>query len=129
MHLKILLPAGVLLEEEVEKVTAEAQNGYFTMLPRHIDFVAALVPGIFSYLTPAGEERYLAVDDGIVVKQGGQVYVSTARAVPGEDLAYLQETVENELKVLGESEKKARTVMSRLEADTLRRFTRLGGER
>lgn len=129
MHLKILLPAGVLLEEEVEKVTAEAQNGYFTMLPRHIDFVAALVPGIFSYLTPAGEERYLAVDEGIVVKQGGQVYVSTARAVPGEDLAYLQETVENELKVLGESEKKARTVMSRLEADTLRRFTRMGGER
>jgi len=129
LHLKILLPAGVLLEEEVEKVTAEAQNGYFTMLPRHIDFVAALVPGIFSYLTPAGEERYLAVDEGIVVKQGGQVYVSTARAVPGEDLAYLQETVENELKVLGESEKKARTVMSRLEADTLRRFTRMGGER
>jgi hypothetical protein len=33
------------------------------------------------------------------------------------------------MKQLGESEKKARTVMARLEADTLRRFTRLGGER
>ncbi len=129
MNLKILLPSGVLLEEEVAQVTAEAQNGYFTMLPRHIDFVAALVPGIFSYLTPAGQERYLAIDEGIVVKQGRQVYVSAARAVPGDDLVYLQETVENELKTLGESEKKARTVMSRLEADTLRRFTRLGGER
>ncbi len=129
MNLKILLPSGVLLEEEVAQVTAEAQNGYFTMLPHHIDFVAALVPGIFSYLTPAGQERYLAIDEGVVVKQGKQVYVSAARAVPGDDLAYLQETVENELKALGESEKKARTVMSRLEVDTLRRFTRLGGER
>lgn len=129
MNLKILLPAGVLVDAEVEKVTAEAENGYFTMLPRHIDFVAALVPGIFLYLTPAGEERYLAIDEGIIVKQGDQVYVSAARAVTGEDLDYLQETVESELKVLDESEKKARIVMSRLEADTLRRFTRLGGER
>ncbi len=129
MNLKVLLPSEVLLDEKVEKVTAEAENGFFTMLPRHVDFVAALGPGIFSYLTPAGEERYLAIDEGVMVKQGDQVYVSAARAVPGEDLAYLQEKVEQELKVLGESEKKARTVMSRLEADTLRRFTRLGGER
>ena len=129
MNLKILLPAGVLVDEEVDKVTAEAENGYFTMLPRHIDFVAALVPGIFLYLTPAGEERYLAIDEGIIVKQGDQVYVSAARAVTGENLDYLQETVESELKVLDENEKKARIVMSRLEADTLRRFTRLGGER
>lgn len=129
MKLKILLPAGIFLEEAVQKVTAEAENGYFTMLPRHIDFVAALVPGIFTYLTAAGEERYLALDEGVIVKQGDRVYVSAARAVPGEDLEHLQDTVENEMTALGESEKKARTVMSRLEADTLRRFTRLGGER
>ncbi len=129
MNLKMLLPSGVLLEEEVVKVTAEAVNGFFTLLPRHIDFVAALVPGLFTYQSPGGAEYHLAVDEGILIKQGEQVYVSTARAVAGDDLARLQETVEDELKVLGESEKKARTVMSRLEADTLRRFTRLGGER
>ncbi len=128
MKLKILLPAEVLLEEEVEKVNAEAEDGYFTLLPRHIDFVAALVPGIFTYLTSGGEERYLALDEGILVKQGGLVYVSASRAVSGDDLEYLRDKVENELKVLGESEKKARTVMARLEVDTLRRFTRLGGE-
>ncbi len=129
LNLKILLPAGVQIETEVEKVSAEAQNGHFTLLPRHVDFVAALVPGIFYYLTPDGEEHFMALDEGILVKQGDQVYVSAARAVPGDDLEHLQETVESELKVLGESEKKARTVMARLEADTLRRFSRLGGER
>ena len=124
-----MLPAEVLLEEEVAQVTAEAENGFFTMLPRHIDFVASLVPGIFSYLTTAGEESFIALDEGIIVKQGDQVYVSATRAVSGDDLEHLQDTVENELKVLCESEKKARTVMARLEADTLRRFARLGGER
>lgn len=110
-------------------MTAEAENGFFTMLPRHVDFVASLVPGIFSYVTPAGEESFIALDEGVIVKQGDQVYVSAARAVSGDDLEHLQDTVENELKVLGESEKKARTVMARLEADTLRRFARLGGDR
>ncbi len=129
MNLKLLLPSGVLLDQKVAKVTAEAENGFFTLLPRHIDFVAALVPGLFAYQSPDGAEHYLAVDEGILVKQGEQVYISAARAVAGDDLDRLQETVESELKVLGESEKKARTVMSRLEADTLRRFTRLGGER
>jgi F-type H+-transporting ATPase subunit epsilon len=129
LKLKILLPAGVLLEEEVEQVTAEAENGFFTILPRHIDFVAALVPGIFYYLTPDDNESFLALDEGILVKQGDQVYVSATRAIYGDDLERLQDTVENEMKQLGESEKKARTVMARLEADTLRRFTRLGGER
>lgn len=112
----------------MEKVTAEAENGFFTILPRHIDFVAALTPSIFSYLSSGGKEHFLALDDGVLVKQGDRVYVSAARAVPGDDLQYLQETVEKELKVLSENEKKSRAVMSRLEADTLRRFSRLGGE-
>lgn len=129
LNLKILLPAGVQIKTEVEKVSAEAQNGHFTLLPRHVDFVAALVPGIFYYQTPDGEEHFLALDEGILVKQGDSVFVSAARAVPGDDLEHLEATVDNELKVLGESEKKARAVMARLEADTLRRFSRLGGER
>jgi F-type H+-transporting ATPase subunit epsilon len=129
LNLKILLPAGVQIETEVEKVSAEAQNGHFTLLPRHIDFVAALVPGIFYYQAPDGEEHFMALDEGILVKQGDQVFVSAARAVPGDDLEQLEATVDSELKVLGESEKKARAVMARLEADTLRRFSRLGGER
>ena len=91
--------------------------------------MSALVPGIFIYQEREGREHYLALDEGILVKQGSQVYVSASRAVSGDDLGELEDLVQNELKILGESEKKARTVMARLEADTLRRFTRLGGER
>lgn len=125
--LKVLLPAGILLDEEVLQVTAEAENGFFSILPRHIDFVAALVPGIFSYVTSANDEYFLALDEGILVKQGDKVFVSATRAVSGDDLEELEETVKKELSVMDENEKKARTVLARLEADTLRRFTRLGG--
>ncbi len=126
MKLKILLPTQVLLEQTVIKVTAEAVNGFFTLLPRHIDFVTSLVPSILYFYTESGEERYVAVDGGVLVKRGDEVFLSAARAVQGSDIEQLTELVERELKVLGESEKKARSVMARLESDTLRRFMQLG---
>jgi hypothetical protein len=46
MKLTILLPGEVFLEAEAAKVIAEAGNGSFCLLPRHVDFVAALVPGL-----------------------------------------------------------------------------------
>lgn len=127
--LKVLLPTQVLVEEAVNKITAEAENGFFTMLPRHIDFVSALVPGILTFVSESGEQRFLAVDEGILVKQGNEVLVSTARAISGENLEQLRKSVEAELKSLGESEKKARSVLARLEANALRRFSQLGGDR
>ncbi|MBD3308113.1 F0F1 ATP synthase subunit epsilon, partial [candidate division KSB3 bacterium] len=69
MKLRVLLPTRVLLDEEVTKVTAEAENGMFGILPRHVDFVTILVPGIVSFEID-GKEEFLAVDEGVLVKQG-----------------------------------------------------------
>ncbi len=41
-----------------------------------------LVPGIISYVTTDGEERFLALDEGVLIKQGDQVYVSAAGRCP-----------------------------------------------
>ena len=44
MHLTVLLPTEILLDAvDVSKIVAEAQDGFFCLLPRHVDFVAALV--------------------------------------------------------------------------------------
>lgn len=79
MRLKILLATEVLTDETVEKVTADGLHGSFTLLPRHTDVLAALVPGLVSYLLPGGEERFAAVDGGLMVKRGALVTVSTPR--------------------------------------------------
>ncbi len=122
MRLKLLLPERILLEQEVEKITAEAQNGSFTLLPRHVDFVAALVPGLLSFLTPDGEEEFLAIDEGILIKCEQDVLVSTRRAVRGPGLGVLQKTIDEEFQVLDERERKTRTALAQLEADLARRF-------
>ncbi|MBV7331646.1 F0F1 ATP synthase subunit epsilon [Chloroflexi bacterium TSY] len=93
IRLRILLPQRVLLDRNVSKVIAEAANGSFCLLPRHIDFVAPLVSGVLFFETPKGEETFLAIDAGILVKKGADVFVSTPDAVVGPDLGSLRQTV------------------------------------
>lgn len=127
MKLKILLPTEVLVDEEVEKVTAEAENGAFGLLPNHIDFVTALVPGILSYESAGGSETFVAVDEGTLVKNGSEVLVSTRQAAKGKDLDSLQQTVEEKYKTLDDREKQARSAVARLEAGFMRGLIEVGG--
>jgi F-type H+-transporting ATPase subunit epsilon len=125
VQLKVMLPEKILLQAEVRKVVAEAADGSFGILPRHIDMVAALVPGLMSFEDRRGEEEFLAVDGGVLVKQGEQVLVSTRNAVRGPDLGTLRQTVRERFRNLDEMEKKARSAMARLEADVARGFLEL----
>ncbi|MGB8992069.1 MAG: F0F1 ATP synthase subunit epsilon [Desulfobaccales bacterium] len=126
MRLTVLLPTEILVDEEVAKVVAEAQNGSFCLLPRHIDFVAALVPGLLSFVKSAdGAEEFLAADEGLLVKCGPQVLVSTRQAVRGGELGLLRETVEKTFKVLTDQEKRTRTALANLEANFIRRLLKL----
>jgi F-type H+-transporting ATPase subunit epsilon len=122
MRLKILLPTEVLLDEEAGKVTAEAQNGFFCLLPAHIDFVTALVPGLLSFKSKEGEEIFVAVDEGVLVKEGQNVWVSTRNAMRGTELGRLRKTIEDTFKVLDDREKMARSTMAKIEAGFVRRF-------
>jgi F-type H+-transporting ATPase subunit epsilon len=122
MRLKILLPTEILLDEEVNRVTAEAQNGSFCLLSAHIDFVAALVPGLLSFVNSEGKEGFLAVDEGVLVKEGKNVSVSTRNAVRGPDLGSLRKTVEEQFKALDDREKAIRSAMAKIEANFVRRF-------
>jgi F-type H+-transporting ATPase subunit epsilon len=126
MKLTVILPTGVLVNQEVSKVTAEAENGSFCLLPRHIDFLAALVPGLLSFENEVGEEEFLAIDEGVLVKCGAEVMVSTRNAVRGVPLGQLRQAVEKQFRVLDEREQQARKVLTKLEADLVGRFIRLG---
>lgn len=119
------MPTKILLDRAVTKVIAEAENGYFCLLPRHIDFVATLVPGILSFQPPDGSEAFLAVDEGVLVKCGLDVFVSTRHAVQSDDLRLLKQTVDTQFRVLNEQEQKTRSVLAKLEAHIIRQFVEL----
>ncbi len=117
MRLKILLPYRVYAEiEQVSRLVVETTEGSYGLLPQRLDCVAALVPGILMYETATEGVKYIAIDDGVLVKEGKQVLVSVRNAIGGVDLGKLHELVEKEFKNLDDSEKKIRTVMAKLES-------------
>ncbi len=122
MRLEVLLPTRVLLDLEVSRVVAEAEDGAFGMLERHIDRAAALVPGVLIYEPTGQPERYLGVDEGLLVKCGEEVLVATASAVEGNDLDDLRRAVQQRFVELDEHERQARLALARLEAGIVRRF-------
>jgi F-type H+-transporting ATPase subunit epsilon len=120
MQLKVRLPGEILFEQEVTRIRAEAPNGWFGLLPRHIDFVTTLVPGVLIFESRGKAEEYLAIDSGILVKCGAEVAVSTRQAVRGVNLATLKQEVERQFLVRQESDKAARAVEAKLETDLVR---------
>jgi len=125
MRLRVWVPTEVFFDEEVTKVKAEAENGWFCILPRHIDFVTALVPGILSFQLPGNPTEYLAIDRGILVKCGPEVSVSTRNAVRGAGLDTLHEAVAKQFRILHEKEQAARLFEAKLEADLVRQLVQV----
>jgi F-type H+-transporting ATPase subunit epsilon len=125
MNLKILLPTEVFLEKEASKIVAEAGDGFFGLLPRHVDFVSALVPGIFTYWDRDDNEVFLAIDRGLLVKYGQEVLVSTRTAVSGVDLDELERLIEETFFEVDERDRTARSAVARMEADFIRRLVEL----
>ena len=129
MNLRILLPFRVFTGKSgVSRIVAETREGSFGLLPHRLDCVAALVPGILIYESEAEGERYVAVDEGVLVKIGPDVLVSVRRAASGTDLGQLRNTVEQEFLTLDEQERSVRTVLAKMEGDFIRRMAAFHNE-
>jgi len=122
IHLQIITPTHVALQQAVVKIIAETANGSFCLLPKHVDFVATLVPGILYCTDCEGLETYHAIGHGTLLKYGDQVQVATLMAIRGDNLEALQNTISEQFLLEHEQAAAARTSLARLEAGTLRRF-------
>lgn len=126
MNLRILLPYGVFAEiENVKKIVVETTAGSYGILPRRLDCTAALVTGILLYETESEGEKYVAVNEGILIKTGEQVSISVRNAIGNAPLGELKAMVEREMLELDELEVNARSVMAKLETGFLRNFQKL----
>ncbi|MFW6362998.1 MAG: F0F1 ATP synthase subunit epsilon [Spirochaeta sp.] len=122
MRLKVMLPTQILVDASVTRIVVETGHGSHGILPRHINFVAGTVPGILSFTEESGNERFLALDTGVLVKNGDEVLVSARSGIRGTELGQLRQAVEEELLAESEREKREQSVLARLESDFARRF-------
>jgi F-type H+-transporting ATPase subunit epsilon len=125
MQVILRLPTRTLFQGQATRLTAVAPNGGFGILPNHVDFVTALVPSVLTLCLTDGSEQIFGLDEGLLVKKGHTVSVAALRGVHGADLDSLQQTVETSFVQMDEEERQARSALSRLEADMVRRFAEL----
>jgi F-type H+-transporting ATPase subunit epsilon len=129
MNLKLLLPFQIFADKkDVLRIVAETCDGSFGLLPQRLDCVAALAPGILTYETEADGEVFVAVDEGVLVKTGLNVFVSVRRALGGKDLETLRDLIKQEFLTLDAHEQSVRAVMAKLETGFLRRFANFRDE-
>lgn len=116
MRVRIVTPLEVVLEREAGRLSARGAHGSFTLLPRHVDLVAALLPGLVTV-----DDEVLAVDEGLLVKQGPRVVLTVREAVVGAPLEALRRAVEDRFLNLDDRERRARSALALLQAGMLRR--------
>lgn len=125
MILKIFSPTNIILETQITKFDFEALDGYFTILPRHVDFVSAMPPNISKYQTTDGKIHYIACNRGILVKKADTLSISVHKAVLSDDLKTLSETIKTDFKAEEEERKELNTAMARLEVGLTKTFMKL----
>lgn len=126
MMLDLRTPGGPVVQEPVLTVKAWDASGAFALLPAHQPFVTVLEPCILIYRPEGGGERYVAVDGGILLLEGGQVTVVTHDAVPAESIESAGDATTGMLRARGELEAEATEAFADLTRTLVRELSTLG---
>lgn len=114
-----MTPEQILVDTYVTKIVADGRHGSFGLKPLHIDYTAALNPGLLLYYTLDEKENILAIGEGILVKCNDEVLISTLQAIEGTDLNRLEEEIRLKYRSREEKEEATHRALRRLEADLM----------
>jgi F-type H+-transporting ATPase subunit epsilon len=84
IRLRVVTPTRLVIDEEVDEVTAPGELGEFGVLPNHIAFLSTLVPGVLSY-KQGSQSEILAISGGYAeVLDNVMTVLATAAEFPAE---------------------------------------------
>jgi F-type H+-transporting ATPase subunit epsilon len=115
LELEILAPDQVILQARAIAVQAADASGRFGLRPGHEDFLTVLVPCLVRYRLENGEERFAAVDGGVLRLEGDRVSIVTRDAVVSERLDTVAVAASAMLDARKKKEQTARSGFTELE--------------
>lgn len=108
LHLKIITPKKIILEEDISSITLPSAEGEMTVLPKHQNLFALLQEGVMK-IKKGENEDYLAIGGGYLETDGKSVTVLVSRAYGQDEIDknLTDKAVESAKKVLAESKNHA----------------------
>jgi F-type H+-transporting ATPase subunit epsilon len=85
LKLEIITPQATVFSEDVHMVTLPAIEGQMGVYPHHLRLITQLVPGEV-IVTKDGQDRYLAVGEGLVEVADTHVAIVTDMAIPSDKI-------------------------------------------
>ncbi len=85
LKLEIITPQATVFSEDVHMVTLPAIDGQIGIYPHHLRLITQLVPGEV-IVTSDGQDRYLAVGEGLVEVAEDHVAIVTDMAIPSDKI-------------------------------------------
>jgi F-type H+-transporting ATPase subunit epsilon len=85
LRLEIVTPDATAYSEDVDMVTLPAVEGQIGILPQHVPLMTQMVPGEM-IVRKNGQDRFLAVGEGLVEITGDHVAILTDLAIAAENI-------------------------------------------
>jgi len=102
LHLKIITPKKVVLEEEVRSVTVPTASGEITVLPKHEKLFSIITEGIIK-IKKGEDEDYLSIGAGYLETDGKELNILVSRA-------YGQSEIDEEM--INKAQREAKKILS-----------------
>lgn len=107
LHLKVVTPEKLLIDEEVNQVNVSTEQGILGILPNHANLMAKLEPGEL-IIKKGGKVDTLAVGDGFLQVSNNILTIMTDLATYAQDI---------DEKAVEEAKKRAEQVLSQTLSD------------
>ncbi|MDF1856562.1 F0F1 ATP synthase subunit epsilon [Pseudooceanicola sp.] len=126
MRLHIVTPLSIVLDRQVESLRAEDFSGSFGIMQGHAPFLTALEISIVNWRQDR-TEGFCAVRGGVLTVLNDTISIATREAVPGDDLATLDQDVLTRFQSDADAERVNRVESVQLQLNAIRRMvSRLG---
>ncbi|MDR2777785.1 MAG: hypothetical protein LBB24_03390 [Rickettsiales bacterium] len=119
LNLRIYTPQKLFLEETITKLKVSEKGCNYTILPRHIDYLSSFSRSTINFRKLSGEEGYVWLNQGILVKCGREIQISVFSAINGgssvENLKLMMDNNMKNFRTLIESTKKFKLTLKNIE--------------
>ena len=125
MNLKVYTPTELVLEEQIVSFTFTERTGSVCLKPNHIDYISSFTLSTMVFVNINNEKKIIVANNGILIKCGRDLKLSSYVLEIGSDLENLKLDLEKKVDSEMEMRKQLQKSLKNLEYHMFKRIMEL----